>query len=331
MLQVPRTVYKPFEYPEANKAYLLAVQSRWDWNEVQMNDDIDDFNRNLTDIERHIITTVLRIFTQLEIGVQEYWSHKVMKWFPKPEIQQAAATFASFEAIHISAYSHLNETLGLPEADYAKFLLDPSMKAKIDRTSKALEADDSNPAEIARSLAIFSGFTEGVSLFSNFAILLNFGRFNKLKGIGQLIRWSSRDESLHSNFGCWLYNTFVSEQPEVLTDDLKKSIYQAARDTVDLEDDYIDQVFSMGDMEGLGARHLKAYIRHRANTKLGDLGLKSNWKNIDKGVLTEITSWLDPLLSATEHTDFFAQRSTAYAKGNIDWSKTWDNYATKRA
>lgn len=330
MLQTPRVVYKPFEYPEAHRTYLLAVQSRWDWNEVKMNDDIDDFNFKLTPIERHIITTVLRIFTQLEIGVQEYWSHKVMKWFPKPEIQQMASTFGSFEAIHISAYSHLSETLGLPESEYSQFLLDPSMKAKIDRIGEMLERDSSDE-EIAISLAIFSAFTEGVSLFSNFAILLNFGRFDKLKGISQIIRWSSRDESLHSNAGCWLFRTFVSEKPHVLTDDLKKAVYQAARDTIELEDDYIDRVFALGNMEGLTARQLKAYVRHRANTKLGDLGLKSNWKNLDKEALSEITSWLDPLLSATEHTDFFAQRSTAYAKGNIDWSKSWDGYVAKRA
>ncbi len=320
----PRPFYKPFEYPHANELFQLAVQSFWVWTEVSMSGDVSDLHSACSPGERSAVINVLRLFTQLEVNIEEYWSQKVARWFPKPEIQQMANIFAGFEAIHISAYSYLNDSFGLSHDEYKSFLNDASMKAKIDRLSALLNKEETLE-DIARSLAVFSAFTEGVALFSSFAILLNFGRFSRLKGVGQIIRWSIRDESLHSNAGCWLFRELVSEHPELLTDDFKKSIYQAARDTVELEDAYIDRVFEGGGVEGLTSKQLKTFVRHRANTKLGDLGLKMNWKNLDKAEIESVTSWFDVMSAGTEHTDFFAQRSTSYSRGHIDWSRIWES------
>jgi ribonucleoside-diphosphate reductase beta chain len=168
---------------------------------------------------------------------------------------------------------------------------------------------------------VFSGFTEGVSLFSSFAVLMNFSRFNKLKGVANIVSWSVRDEVLHSDAGCWLFRTLMSEHPEIWTDEFKKTIYQAARDIIDLEDDYIDAVFEDAEIQGISSKQLKAYIRYRANTKLQDLGLKTNWKNIDMDSVKAITGWFDVLSSGNEHSDFFALKSTAYSKGHVDWAK----------
>jgi ribonucleoside-diphosphate reductase beta chain len=160
-------------------------------------------------------------------------------------------------------------------------------------------------------------------LFSSFAILLNFSRFNKMKGMGQVISFSIRDESLHSEFGCWLFRTLMEEYPELNTDELKKGIYDAARLTIELEDNFIDKAFETGTVEGLDPSDLKQYIRYRCNCKLKDLGLKSNWKNIDKEAVARITSWFDVLSSGVEQQDFFAMRPTAYVRAAIDFSKMW--------
>jgi len=243
----------------------------------------------------------------------------VSKWFKKPEIQMMAATFSAFESIHAVSYAYLNDSLGL--TDFAAFLHEPTAKAKIDRL---METKGKTKVEIARSLAIFSAFNEGVNLFSSFAVLLNFSRFNKMKGLGQIIAFSIKDESLHSEAGCWLFRTMIQEYPEIWTDELKKEIYEAARETIKLEDDFIDKVFELGDIEGITAKDLKIFIRHRCNTKLQDLGLKSNWKNIDKEAL-ERMSWFDVLSAGVSHADFFASRVTEYSKGSIDFSKIWDD------
>lgn len=325
MLREPRLAYKPFHYPEAFEFFTKQQQSHWLPTEVSMSSDLRDFAERLTPSEKFAVTTVLRLFTQLEINIEDYWTSKVTRWFPHAEIQQMASTFGAFEAIHIWAYSYLNDSLGMSEAEYSAFQTEPSMMAKIERLTSRINSDDTD-AGIAQSLAIFSAFTEGVSLFSSFAILLNFSRFNKLRSLGQIVSWSIRDESLHSQAGCWLFRTFIKEKPELWTDELKQAIYQAARDTVALEDDYIDKVFEQGPIEGLTAKNLKTYIRHRANTKLGDLGCKMNWKNLDKSEVEAVTSWFDLMAAGVEHADFFASRVSSYSKGHIDWSTVWNDY-----
>lgn len=314
----PRPTYAPFEYPQAYQYWELQQQSHWLHTEIAMASDINDWKMTLSESEKYVVGQILKGFTQSEVFIQEYWSSMVSKWFKKPEIQMMSAAFASFESIHAVSYAYLNDSLGL--TDFAAFLHEPTAKAKIDRL---METKGKTKSEIARSLAIFSAFNEGVNLFSSFAVLLNFSRFNKMKGLGQIIAFSIKDESLHSEAGCWLFRTMISEYPEIWTDELKKDIYEAARVTVQLEDAFIDKVFELGPIEGLDPSDLKAFIRHRANTKLNDLTLKSNWKNIDKESLSRM-SWFDVLSAGVSHADFFASRVTDYSKGSVDFSKIWD-------
>lgn len=314
----PRATYKPFEYESAYHYWELQQQSHWLHSEIAMSSDINDWKMVLTDIEKNVVGNTLKGFIQAELCIEEYWSSKVHKWFPKPEIQLMTSAFASMESIHAVAYAYLNDSLGL--LDYDAFLHEPAAKAKIDRL---IEPTGRSKADVAKSLAVFSAFNEGVNLFSAFAILLNFSRFNKMKGLGQIIAFSIKDESMHSNAGCWLFRTFIGENPDIWTDELKKEIYDAARLTVELEDKFIDKVFELGDVQGLTSKDLKAFIRFRCNTKLEDIGLKKNWKNIDKDALNRL-SWFDVLSSGVSHSDFFASRVDSYAKGTKDWSKIWD-------
>lgn len=315
----PREVFKPFEYPEAFTFWEHQQSVHWLPSEVSMSGDIIDWNQNLNEKEKHLIGSILKSFTQVEILVNDYWSTSVSKWFPKPEIAMMASTFGSMETIHTVAYSYLNDSLGI--TDYSLFLEDEAALAKIKRL-KAVKKGDK--ASIARSLAIFSAFTEGVSLYSSFAILMNFSRFDKLKGVSNIVSWSVGDEAMHSRAGIWLYSKIIEENTQILTDDFKKDIYEAARVTVKLEDDFIDKAFELGDVEGLTAYDLKQFIRERANSKLIELGLKSNWKNIDKEAANRVSSWFYPMTSGTEFADFFRHRVTSYSKGVVDFSKIFD-------
>lgn len=285
--------------------------------EVQMSSDINDWKLNLTEAEKFLIGHILKGFTQSEVFIQEYWGQMVSNWFKKPEIQMMAATFSSFETIHEVSYAYLNQSLGLE--DFEAFMYEPTAKAKIDRL---ISTKGKSKEEIAKSLAVFSAFNEGVNLFSSFAILLNFSRFNKMKGLGQIIAFSIKDESLHSEAGCWLFRTLIKEFPELWTDSLKKELYDAARVTIDLEDAFISKAFSFGEVEGITEYDMKNFIRFRANTKLEDLGLKKNWKNIDKESLDRM-AWFDYLSVGVAQADFFAQRVDSYAKGSVDFTKIW--------
>ena len=314
----PRLIYAPFVYQQAYDFWETQQQAHWLHTEITMAGDISDWKSKLSETEKFVIGSVLKGFTQAEIVIEDYWSNKVARWFKHPEIQMMANTFASFESIHAVSYAYLNQSLGLE--DYEAFLHESSAKAKIDRL---VNIKGKTKKEIALSLAIFSAFNEGVNLFSSFAILLNFSRFNKLRGVGQIIQFSIRDESLHSSAGCWLFRTFIKENPEIFTDELKKEIYEAARTTVQLEDDFVDMVFSNGGVEGLSKEDLKTYIRFRTNTKLQDLGLKINWKNIDKSVIDKFF-WFDIISQGVEHADFFSGRVTTYAKGTLNWDSIFD-------
>ena len=312
-----------FEYEEAYKYFEKQNMVHWVWTEVPMGRDVQDWKMNLTAAEKNVVGNILKGFAQTEVIVNEYWASKVYGWFPKPEIRMMAAAFANMEGVHTKAYAYLNEELDLE--DYGAFLEDPESKAKIDYLTKTPRIHGaggkwklSEKKAVARSLAIFSAFTEGVNLFSSFAILLNFKRFNKLKSVGNIVEWSVRDESMHSQAGCWLFRTFVQEYPEVLDDLLKGDIYEAARETVALECDFIDKVFELGSIEGVEPEDLKNFIKHRANVKLGDLGFKANWKNIDKDALLRMT-WFDNMTAGAQSTDFFDSKVTQYSKGNINW------------
>lgn len=315
-----RVVYKPFEYPKAQDFWLKQQQAHWLHTEVPMANDVTDWKSNLKDHERNVVGGILKGFAQTETVVNDYWTGLVTKWFRKPEIIMMATTFGAFETIHAEAYSLLNEQLGLD--NFAEFLEDKSTAAKIESLMDVRDGHNGeiNYHEVARSLAIFSAFTEGVNLFSSFAVLLSFKMRNKLKGVGQIVEWSVRDESLHSEAGCWLFRTLMEEHPELKTDSLISEIREAATAAMQLEFNFIDKVFEMGDLENLSKEELKNFIKHRINTKMGDLGLKPliPSEDIDQGALKTML-WFDAVIAGKQHTDFFANRVTNYSKGHMEW------------
>lgn len=315
-----RNEFEPFELPQGYDYWLKQQQAHWLPTEINLSTDLQDWNSGkITDSEKQVIGQILKGFTQAEIIVNDYWSRRITKFFTKPEIIIMACAFSNMETIHAVSYNLLNTTLGL--TNYKAFIQDPTTKAKLDNL---INTPNKSKSDILKGLAIFSAFAEGVSLFSSFAILLNFSRFNKLKGTSQIIKFSIRDESLHSEAGCWLFRQAMSENPDLFTDEFKKEIYEAARLTVKLEDEFIDKAFELGKIEGLDPGDLKQFIRYRANVKLQDINLKQNWKNLDKDAVERITSWFDVLSSGLNHDDFFTTSVSDYSRGVIDFEKMYD-------
>jgi ribonucleoside-diphosphate reductase beta chain len=274
-----RVAYKPFEYPEYyTDGWLKQAQAFWLHTEISMQGDVKDWKEKLNDSEKNLVGNILLGFAQTECAVSDYWTNMVTTWFPKHEIRQMAMMFGSQETIHAVAYSYLNETLGLE--DFEAFLHEEAISKKFellmntsaDYTHENLSENSNARKEVARSLAIFSAFAEGVSLYSSFAVLYSFQLRNLLKGIGQQMKWSVRDESLHSRMGCKLFNHMCEEYPE-LREESKEDIYSAAKMIISLEEKFIDKMFEMGDLENLSAKDLKNFIIKRTNEKLVELGL----------------------------------------------------------
>ena len=317
----PRVVYKPFEYQEAADYWLKQQQAHWIHTEVPMMSDLADWNSNLNETEKNIIGSILKGFAQTETVVNDYWTQLVTKWFRKPEIIAMATTFGAFETIHAEAYSLLNETLGLENFD--EFMEDEATMAKIEALTSVRDSfsGETDWHEVAKSLAIFSAFTEGVNLFSSFAVLLSFKMRNKLKGVGQIVEWSIRDESLHSEAGCWLFRTLIKENPELKTPELEAAINEAALLSLQLELNFIKKCYELGDLEGCSQYDLEHFIKNRVNTKLADLGYKGIISEIDMTAV-ERMKWFDHLSGGKQHTDFFANRVTNYSKGNMNWDES---------
>ena len=322
-----RIPFKPFEYPiYYNEGWLKQAQAFWLHTEIPMQMDVKDWNENLTDSEKNLVGNILLGFAQTECAVSDYWTGMVTKWFPKHEIRQMAMMFGSQETIHATAYSYLNETLGLD--NFSAFLHEPAVAEKFelltattaDWTPEDLQTNPKARQEVGRSLAIFSAFAEGVSLYSSFAVLYSFQMRNLLKGIGQQMKWSVRDESLHSKMGCQLFRHMCDEYPE-LKEQCKDSIEEASKLIVQLETQFIDKMFEMGDLENLKANDLKEFIKSRTNSKLEELGYEGI-HDYDKKKSDNL-DWFYHLTGGHTHTDFFAIRPTDYSKANE--GEDWDD------
>ena len=316
-----RIAYKPFEYPEYyTEGWLKQAQAFWLHTEIPMSGDVKDWNEKLTDGEKNLVGNILLGFAQTECAVSDYWTQKVVSWFPKHEIQQMAMMFGSQETIHAVAYSYLNETLGLE--NFEAFLQD---EATMERFNNLVTYKGTESIGIAKSLAVFSAFAEGVSLYSAFAVLYSFQLRNLLKGIGQQMKWSVRDESLHSKMGCQLFRHMCKESPKLLND-CYNDIIVAAKAMLTAEENYIDKMFEKGDIENLKAYDLKQFIRKRLNEKITELGYSNGRRYFEfDEIAASNLDWFYHLTGGHTHTDFFAIRPTDYSKANEgeDFEDIW--------
>ena len=314
-----RSYFKPFNYAWAYDAWLKHEQSHWLHTEVPMNEDVKDWKSKLNDAEKGFLTNIFRFFTQGDIDVAGGYVNNYLPNFPQPEVRMMLAGFAAREALHVAAYSHLIETLGMPESTYNEFLEYEAMKEKHDYLQE-LSVETQDKTTIATNIAAFSAFTEGMQLFSSFIMLLNFPRHGKMKGMGQIVTWSIVDETLHAENMIKLFREYVNENIDLWNDSLKGKIYTIAEKMVELEDKFIDLAFAMGDMQDLTPEDVKKYIRYIADRRLISLGLKGIFK-VKKNPLP----WVEEMINAPTHTNFFENRSTDYARGALsgNWGDVW--------
>ena len=313
-----RLVYKPFKYPWAYEAWLKQQRIHWLPEEVPLAEDVKDWEKNLTPPEKNLLTQIFRFFVQADVEVNNCYMKHYSRVFKPTEVQMMLGAFSNTETIHIAAYSHLLDTIGMAEVEYSAFLEYEAMKNKFDYMR--LWGVDSKE-DIAKTLAVFGAFTEGLQLFASFAVLMNFPRQNRMKGMGQIVTWSVRDETLHTESAIKLFKTFIEENPEVWNDKVKAEITNACSTVIEHEDAFIDLAFELGGVKGMEADEVKQYIRYIADRRLSQLGLPYLY-NIEKNPLP----WMDEMLNAVEHTNFFEGRATEYSRAATtgSWSDTFD-------
>ena len=304
-----REYYKPFQYPWAFEAYDQQQKMHWLPSEVPLAEDVRDWNERLNPKEKNLITQILKFFTQGDVDIAQAYLDNYITKFKPPEIRMMLSSIATSEANHAHSYSLLNDTIGLPDSEYKAF---QEYKAMSDKHDYLFRTKGDGIEGMARELATFSAFGEGLQLFASFVMLLNFQRYGKMKGMCQIVTWSIRDESHHVDCLIKLFHSLIDENKHIWNDDFKKTLYDIARDMVALEDKFIDLAFEQGGVEGIEPNQIKQYIRHIADRRLLQLGLKPNFAVKDNPL-----PWLDWVLNGVEHTNFFENRSTEYAKGSM--------------
>lgn len=345
LLKAPAiAAFKPFKYPRAYEFYELHESMHWMPKEIPLGEDVKDWNESTPEKQAFIHST-LNLFTQSDVQVGSGYN-VLLRIFKPTEIRMALSSFAARECVHMDSYSLFQDTIGLPEKTYSEFLEIPEMLGKMEFIEKAkvrkyedyerefVEAigdidesyvqareewiDTRFRRDVARMLAVYGALTEGVALFSSFAMLLNNQRFNKFPGLCQIVTWSIRDEEIHCQHNAWLFRTFINENLDIWDDELKADLYSATREMVRLEDAFIDLAYDKGVTEGLEREDMKQYIRYIADRRLIEIGLKPNY-----GVKKNPLPWMEDILNAPEFANFFETRSTEYAKGAMIGS--WDD------
>ena len=284
-----------------------------------MLEDVKDWKNKLTPEQKQFLTHIFRFFTQGDIDVAGGYVTNYLPYFKQPEVRMMLLGFAAREALHIAAYSHLIETLGLPDETYNQFLEYAEMREKHEYVLN-ISDQNSTKQNTAKHIAVFSAFTEGMQLFSSFIMLLNFPRHGMMKGMGQIVTWSIVDETKHTESMIKLFRTYIEENKEIWNDELKGEIYSIAEKMVELEDKFIDLAFEIGEMPNLTPQDVKQYIRYIADRRLISLGMKGIFK-VKKNPLP----WVEEMINAPIHGNFFENRVTDYAKGALSgtWGDVW--------
>jgi ribonucleoside-diphosphate reductase beta chain len=204
----------------------------------------------------------------------------------------------------------------MPKSEFAAFRDYEEMRAKADYMHTF---GVGTVADVARTLAMFGAFTEGMSLFASFAMLLNFPRHGKMNGMGQIVTWSVRDESLHCEGIIKLFHEWNRETGAV-TRAVRDDIVDVARIMVGLEERFVDLAFGLGEVEGMKAEDIKGYVRFIADWRLAQLKLPGLYGFFadDEGrrqIKPHPLPWIAEILNGVEHANFFEQRATEYSKG----------------
>ena len=313
LLEISKT-YKPFNYPWAVELTKKHEEIHWVEDEAELSEDVQDWRTKLTESEKEFVTHVLRLFTQSDVQVGENYFELLIPKFKNNEVRNMLSSFATREGVHQRAYALLNDTLGLPDEEFHAFLEYSEMADKIEFMA---QGNPNTHTGLALALAQ-SVFNEGMSLFASFVMLLNFQRFGKMKGMGTIVEWSIRDETMHVQGNSKLFRTFCEEHPRVVNDELKSKIYTMSKHAVKLEDKFIDLAYSSGvEIEGLSKDEVKQYIRHIADRRLLQLGMKPKF-----GVKDNPLPWLDWVLNGASHDNFFEKRVTEYSVNGMegdDW------------
>lgn len=323
-IRTPKTTYT-FDYEKAIEFAETQQRILWTAEEIEMEKDVHDLMTNLDEAELHGVTTVLKLFTEYELHVgKDYWTNRVMKMFPRPDIERMANMFSYVEInVHAPFYARINELLGLATDEFFESYKEtPVLNERIKWIGSVVNAPATNNMDILRSLGAFS-FIEGAVLYSNFAFLKHFqseGK-NKLANLVAGINFSVKDENIHAEADAWLFRTLLSEanlndkDKQTLREDMEK----VARKTYEHETEIVKMIFERGNIRGITENQLDNFVQSRIDLCLENLGLEKMFNP----TYNPIKGWFYKNINSTKLHDFFTSQGSDYTRAWKETAFTW--------
>lgn len=322
--------FRPLYHEWALDYFTQQNRKHWTHDKVDMVDDCKQFN-TLEPHEQEILRNALLMFTQMDTEVSGIYKNYFIPTFKSHAVSMMLMSFANMEAIHVAAYDRLNTSLNLPDSFYGEFLNIASMYNKYEYMQ---EFDVSSPQKIALTLAIVSGFIEGVVLFASFAIIVSFSsvrnsntKKNIMFGTGQIIAMSMADESLHALGVLRLFHEYIKEASEDIDINLLYSeIEKHAHIVINNEMAFIDTIYKQHELEYLPKKSLKTFILYMINLRLHSLKMPKPQINtiietlksqhdIQSDININPLIWMEDRYNFGEIVNFFEVTATAYHKG----------------
>ncbi len=311
----------PLKYQWAYDLYKTMKNNHWEPEDIPMQKDVEQWRgmEEITDVERWIIKMGVGYFSAAEGIVGDNILHVVRELVTAPELKLVLGRHAHEENIHADSLVYMISSLGLsPHECEAMFEDIPTITAKnnfLVTNSRGMRRDidlslTENKQALAKNMFMFGQVMEGTQFYGLFGMILSLYRQNKFPGIGQMFRYTLRDESNHIDLLRQLLNELVVENPDIWTEEFRNDLRETMRQGIDLEKQFIRDCLPV-DAVGLNSSDFEQYIDYIGDRRLLNCRLDPLQDNVSNPF-----PWLAEMMDIKKEQNFFEGRVTEYRKSS---------------
>ncbi|MCS6824431.1 MAG: ribonucleoside-diphosphate reductase small subunit [Cytophagaceae bacterium] len=295
-----RFVLFPIQHDDIWKMYKQAEASFWTAEEIDLQQDLSDW-ASLNDGERHFISHVLAFFAASDGIVNENLAQSFLEKVQYPEAKCFYGYQIMMENIHSETYSLLIDTyIKSPQEKDKLFNAIETVPCVKKKAEWALRWID-NGTFVERLLAF--ACVEGIFFSGSFCAIFWLKKRGLMPGLSFSNELISRDEGLHRDFACLIYNNHIKNKlPE-------SKVYEMVTDAVKIEQEFVVDALPVN-LIGMNSKLMSQYIEFVADHLLTSLNLKKVYNSANP------FDFMD-LISLQGKTNFFEKRVAEYQKSGV--------------
>jgi ribonucleoside-diphosphate reductase beta chain len=309
----------PLKYQWAYELYRTMKANHWEPEDIPMGKDIEQWRDEslVSDQERWIIRMGIGYFSAAEGIVGDNIQHVVRELVTAPELKLVLGRHAHEENIHADSLLYMISSLGINPHECEAMFEDIETIVKknefVTKISRDLRrdldlTDPANKRLLAKNIFMFGQCMEGTQFYGLFGMILSLYRQNKFPGIGQMFRYTLRDESNHIEVFRNLFMDLVEENREIWTAEFKEELRDTMREAIELEKAFIRDCLPVNAV-GLVLEEFLTYIDYIADRRLETCGLAP----LNGGIKNPLP-WLAEMMDIKKEQNFFEGRVTEYQK-----------------